>query len=112
MQQEYEQREDHRFGLRFMVTMFAASIPVWIALTIPFVLGWPLIRYGIGLLITLPISLLFILWRFRFTQCPNCGRVIRVPWRSREFRRGGMLRYDCDHCRIVWATHLYPGSDI
>ncbi|MEX0776006.1 MAG: zf-TFIIB domain-containing protein [Phycisphaeraceae bacterium] len=112
MPADYTPRDDHRFGLRFMGTAVLTSIPVWIGMLLAVWLQWPLkgfLAVGAG---TLFIPLTVLTLAFRWTRCPACGQKIRVPWRSTEYRRGGMLRYTCEQCRIVWATHLFPGSDV
>ena len=108
----YTQRDDRRFGLRFMAVAVLASVPVWGGLLGAFWLRCSLVGYLAVLAFTLPIPLAVLGLAFRWTKCPSCGEKIRVPWRSREYRSGGVLRYRCDHCRVVWTTHLYPGSDV
>ena len=112
MQPDYEKRDDRRFGRRFMLTAVVSSIPVWAGLLIAGWLRLP-IFWLIGILcVTLAIPLTVLTIRFRWTECPFCGRRVRVPWNNREFRRGGMLRYTCEQCRVVWSTYLFPGSDV
>ena len=112
MQQPYERRDDHAFGRRVMTAAFVGSIPVWIGLIVAYLLSGPLFAYLVALGMTLPIAWAVIYVYARTSKCPNCGKCIRIDWRTREFTRGGMLRYTCDNCRIEWATHLYPGSDV
>lgn len=107
-----EQCDDRQFGFRVMRTAVLASIPVWIGLLTALLLKAQLTGYIVALLVTLPIPLIILGTAFRYTKCPKCGQQIRVPWRSLEYRHGGMLRYTCDRCHIEWATHLYPGSDV
>lgn len=112
MRPSYEERDDYQFGLRVIVAVVVAAMPVWIGLGAAYALDWRLAGYLITLACSLPISLLIIYFSARSAKCPKCGRLVRINWRTREFRRGGMLRYFCEDCRIEWATHLYPGSDV
>ena len=112
MQPEYTQRDDRRFGVRFTATAMISSLPVGVGLAIAFVLrvSVPLVLLIFGVTLIVPLTILSTC--FRWTKCPSCGQRIRVRWNGPEYRRGGMLRYSCDRCRIVWLTHLYPGSDV
>ncbi len=112
MHPEYTERDDRRFGIRIMATAILGSIPVWGGLLAALWMKSQLVSYLVVLAFTLPIPLTILAFAFRWTKCPSCGKRIRVPWRGREYRNGGMLRYACDTCRIVWRTHVYPRSDV
>ncbi|MEX0703915.1 MAG: hypothetical protein WD069_17580 [Planctomycetales bacterium] len=88
----------------------AASVPVWAGLVLAFWLRWssPTLIATLGLTLMIPLAVLAV--RFRWTKCPSCGRKVRIPWSSSEYARGGMLRYTCDHCRIVWSAHVFSDS--
>jgi hypothetical protein len=109
---DYQQRNDTRFGNRFFATALISSIPVWIGILVAGLLRLPLPAFIAVIVATLSIPLSVMAVRFRWTQCPACGTKIRVPWNSGEYMRGGMLRYTCENCRIVWSTGVRPGSDI
>src|SRR5262245_25636737 len=102
MQPEYANRDDSRFGIRLMLTAMVCSIPVWAGLLIALWLRLPAWSWIAILGITLALPLTVLMVRFRWTECPSCGRKVRVSWNSREYCRGGMLRYTCEHCRIIW----------
>jgi hypothetical protein len=109
---DYDQRDDRGFGQRVMVSMLAGLIPLGLVILVGYF--WLHLSLTVFLSIyavTLLLVVVTIILAFRSTTCPSCGQTIRVPWSSVEFRRGGMLRYTCDNCRIIWLTHLYPGSD-
>ena len=93
-----------------MGTAVLSSIPVWTGLLVAWWMEWPMWALITLLCITLTISLATLAIRFRWTKCPSCGHEIRVPWSSSEYRRGGMLRYQCDKCHIIWRIHVFPGS--
>jgi hypothetical protein len=112
MRENYEQRNDYQFGQRVLIAAIIACIPVWVGLGLAFALDWRLAGYFISLACSLPIAFLIIYFSSRVAKCPKCGRPVRINWRSRDFCHGGMLRYICENCRIEWATHLYPGSDL
>ena len=95
-----------------MSTALVCSIPVLVGLVIAVWRGWSLPALIAVLIVTLTIPLTALSIRFRRTNCPSCGEKIPVLWNSKEYRRGGMLKYKCDHCRIVWLTHIFPGSDV
>jgi hypothetical protein len=106
----YSRADDRGFSARVVMAMVVYSIPMWIGVPMTLFLNSRL--WGVAVIaVWLPIELTILHFKFRFTNCPKCGERIRVPWSSAEYLRGGMLRYNCDRCRIVWATHLYPGSD-
>jgi hypothetical protein len=109
---EYRTEDDRRFGRRVVLTAVTASVPVWIGLLISgFWLG-SLLACLMALLVTLPLALAVIAWKTCYTSCLECRRRIKVDWRNEEYWRGGMLRYRCDDCRIVWRTFLFPGSGV
>ena len=112
MDPEYTEGDDRGFGIRVMAMAFLGSIPVWGGLLTALWMKCEPVGYLVALAVTLPIPLAILGFAFRWTKCPACGQRIRVPWRSKEHLRGGMLRYTCESCRIVWRTHLYPGSDV
>ena len=93
-----------------MSTALVCSIPVWIGLVIAVWRGWSLPALIAVLVVTFTIPLTVLSIRFRWTNCPSCGQKIRVLLNSKEYRRGGMLKYRCDHCRIVWLTHIFRGG--
>jgi hypothetical protein len=108
----YVERDDRRFGNRVIGAMLLCAVPlglvglagVMLQLPLPLFLGF----YGV----TLAVMVMSLILGFQTTKCPTCGQKIRVAWNSQEFRRGGMLKYTCDHCRIIWLTHVFPGSDV
>ena len=112
MRPDYAQRNDTRFGMRVMVTAVVSSIPVWIGLSLAVFWDASIFVLLVVLVATLAIPLTVLFTRLRWVSCPACGRRIKVPWNSTDYVRGGMLRYTCDDCRIIWSTHLYPGSDL
>lgn len=107
---DYAQRDDWAFGPRFMLTGFVSVIPVWVGILISVWLQLPLLGLIAVLGVTLLIPFTALAVRFRWAECPSCRQKVRVVWTT-EFRRGGMLKYTCDHCRIIWSTHFFAGSD-
>jgi hypothetical protein len=109
---DYRTEDDRRFGYRVVLTAVAASLPVWIGVLLAGFWLRSLLACLIALLVTLPLALATIPWKTWSASCPECRRRIKVDWKNEEYRRGGMLRYRCDDCRIVWRTFLFPGSDV
>ena len=95
-----------------MATAMLSSVPIWIALLIAGFWLQSVRACLVALAITVPFALAVLAWKTRFTICPDCGRRLRVDWKEREYRQGGMLKYRCSDCKTVWRTRLYPGADI
>ncbi len=104
------ERDDHQFGRRVTATALLGSVPVWAALLFTFLRDGEPRRYLVALALTLPIPLVLMVVRLRWTTYPSCGSRIRVPWNDPAYRRGGELTYNCPGCQTTWHTHLRPGS--
>ena len=107
-----DERDDSRFVGRVGAILLPGSLPVWGALLIAFLAGGSFRAYAIALAVTLPIPLALAALRLCWARCPACGRNIRVNWADEDYRRGGELKYACPACRIVWNTHIRPGSSV
>lgn len=109
---DYQIKDDRRFGYRMILIAVTSSTPLWIGLLFA---GFWLRSFPaclIVLIVTLPLSLTIIAWKMRHASCPECSRQIKVNYRNEDYQRGGMLRYRCDDCRIIWRTFIFPGSGI
>src|ERR1051325_9082877 len=104
--QQYEEREDRRFGPRYKAVVVATTIPpVAICSGLYLWFPWePATSFIIWVPLVIPLAT--IAFGFRWTKCLQCDKWIRINWRERGYLGGGPLRYQCDNCRIIWNTQL------
>ncbi len=107
---EYSTKDDPRFGYRFVGTAVLSSIPIWIGLLVSGFWFKSAIGCLIVLAVTLPFALTVIALKWRFANCPECGRRIRLDWRQMGYRQGGEFEYRCPDCMTIWRTHVKPGG--